>query len=123
MKNTINLSPWYEDERIVEDYLKEAPNKKEIHWFDLPNGTQFLLKHFPDNLHRLGKSNFVSIERLKKACGLSKETNNLIIGIIRTMKGNDCLNVNFPIKFDNLRKSGVLNLTISHIINIFVWLA
>ncbi|MDO8511604.1 MAG: hypothetical protein Q7S55_05575 [Nanoarchaeota archaeon] len=101
MKTTINLSPWYEEAKVVETYLKEAPNKKEVHWFDLPNGTQFLLKNFPNTLRKLGKSNIVNIERLKKAFGKSKDINDLIVGIKKTMKGNGCLKVKFPIKLDN----------------------
>lgn len=97
MKTISNFTEWYEDEELIENYIKNSPKIKAVDWFDLPAETHFLLKEFPKEVKQIGKSNFVSSRRLKNFYGNDKSLNEKIIGIKKYMRGNKYLEINFPI--------------------------
>jgi hypothetical protein len=43
MKTPINFTNWYEDEKIMKEYIKNSPKVKKINWFDLPENFHLLL--------------------------------------------------------------------------------
>lgn len=95
------LTEWYEQPKIAKDYIKNAPKIDTINWFDLPPNTQFMLKSFPKGIKQLGRSNFVSLRRLKQYYGKETKLNQQIIGIKRTMIGSKFLRILFPINLNN----------------------
>ncbi|MFH1276643.1 MAG: hypothetical protein ABIH82_06040 [Candidatus Woesearchaeota archaeon] len=113
MKTLINLTNWFENKEVIDNYIKNSPTIKEINWFDLPESSQLLLMVIPEIIKNVGKSNFITIKKLKKYFNKSQSLNKTIIGIKKYMSGNEVLRVNFPINLNSKNYAKLYSLMVS----------
>jgi hypothetical protein len=82
---------------LLKEYKKNAPILNESNWFDLPKGTNVLLKNFPKEIQKMGR--LITIKRLLSYFGKDKSLNGKIIGI-KPSQNKEIFSIRFPI---NLR--------------------
>jgi hypothetical protein len=87
----------FSNQTISKEYKQKAPVVTESNWYDLSDGTNVLLRRFPNKLTKLGKGNLITIKRLKSIFGNDKKLNKEIVGI-KPAQNKSIFKINFPIK-------------------------
>ena len=84
----------FSNQPISEEYKRRAPIVAKSNWFDLADGTNILLRKFPDEITPLG--NLVTIKRLKAIFGNNHKLNSKVIGL-KPAQNESILKIKFPI--------------------------
>lgn len=78
----------------IKEYISNSPRFEKIMWWKISKNIKLKVNNLPNEIKRLG--NFITVKRLKLYNNKEKITNK-IIGIKRSMMGNEMFEIKFPI--------------------------
>ena len=94
-------------------YLNDAPEICNVHFWDLPKGTPVGLKSKPENLNLRGHTQTVTVRRLLKLYGQNSEIEKNIKFLLNWRNKNHRINVRFPLSLKNVHYVKLYALMIS----------